>query len=866
MGSHRGLIISMYRRSDNIFVLLLFVMLLIGLTACKPSEEAPPSEATSPQPKPTQTLPTLSEDLDVNPALLEAIVEVEDRLPFSVRGPTRLPAMWRFVGHTLDETSHALTLNFYVDQGDEGQSSVRLVQQWSPGSGLIAAPSIPSLPSEAIEQPARVGLSAAVYIEGDSTDGGWSPDELAQRLRWRVDDVVFELQNNGKPLGQSLMERVARNVMTLSSMTSQEGYGVLPELEQSSTNIRLEMLEYLGGHPGSLAVSTHYAYVMIGSELRIFDLSTLEDIHEVGSLLMPGQAHRLKIFHRRLYALVGPTLLVIDVSDPFEPVVETQIQVNGEDTTSSDGDLVVSDGYLYAGAGHSWLMADLASAEEIRVLRRGTTDLPVLSIEVAGVNLYLGEGACSADRCEGSLEAVDISDPIEPRTMAHQSMPSKVQELLTYRNWLYAVYGGCDWYVESSPKCDLVLQTFNTSSDGDLAATSENVLPVDWISEAVIDSGWLSLIEGRSLLRFSLEDPSKPRLDVQGTVDTYLSDFDVVDGRVYFSTSDGLMVADSSDSGELVPIADHEFAPAIAAMDVIGNVAYVAYSSAEKTTFRVIDLFNPVAPKALSDLVFDGYARDLVASGDHAYLRTQQCTGVNECTASLFVIEISSPEAPREVARLVNAFGGAVIIGRNMVVEGNWLYLADENNLWLVDVADPSSPQISGHYETFNFYISDITPVGDLVFLAGLNGIQAVDVSNSESPVRRRIQQATMDTSWAATKSLDGLLYVVTYSYSDEKSALWAVTIDDPLYMEQVALLLEGGSYGGPYALTVEAGKLYLFAGDHLQIYTIEDSTNLDLVASFGPLHGVWKIDVEGDRVYVQDWIGGISILRFIMH
>jgi hypothetical protein len=856
---------SMVRRIDKIFVLLLFVMLLVGLTACKPSEKAPPGEATSPQTKPTQTLPTLPEELDVGPALLEVMVEAEASLPFNVSGPTRLPMMWRFMGHTLDETSHALTLNFYVDQGDDQQSSVKLVQQWNPGYGLIAAPLIPSLPPEAVEQPSRVGLSPAVYIEGDSINGGWSSDEPVQRLRWRVKDVVFELQNNGKPLDQFLMERVARNTMTLSSMVSQGEQGALQEIEESNINLRLEMLEYLGGRPGSLTVSDHYAYVMVGGELRIFDLATLDDIHEVGSLLMPGPARRLKVFHRRLYALMGPILLVIDIEDPFEPVLETQIQVNGDNNTSLDGDLVVSDGFLYAGAGHHWLMADIASAEEIRVLRRGTTSLPVLSIEVIGAYLYLGEGTCSADRCEGSLEVVDISNPTESRTVAHQAMPSEVQELLTYRDWLYVVYGGCDWYVESSPKCDFVLQTFNTSAEGDLASISENILPVDWITEAVIESGWLSLIEGRSLLRFNLEDPSNPRLDVQSTVDTYLSDIDIVDGRVYFSTSDGLIIADSSDSGELVPIAEHEFAPAITAMDVIGDMAYVAFSSAEKATFRIMDLSNATAPKALSELAFDGYARDLVASGDHAYLRTQRCTAVNECTASLFVIEISSSESPMEVARLDNAFGGAVIIGHNMVVEGDRLYLADEDNLWLVDVSDPSSPQITGHYETFNFYITDITPVGDLVFLAGLNGVQAVDVSNSGSPVRKMIRQATLDTSWAASKSLDGLLYIMTYSYSDEKSALWAATIDDPLYMEQVAVLPKRGSYGGPYVLTVEAGQLYLFAGDRLQIYEIADTTNLDLVASFGSLYGVWKIDVEGDRVYVQDWIGGVSILRLIL-
>jgi hypothetical protein len=154
---------------------------------------------------------------------------------------------------------------------------------------------------------------------------------------------------------------------------------------------------------------------------------------------------------------------------------------------------------------------------------------------------------------------------------------------------------------------------------------------------------------------------------------------------------------------------------------VAGTTAYVVESGVP--ALRAIDVADPSRPAPLGALTLDGlpFAIDLV--GDLAY--------VAAASAGMHVVDVGDPAAPV----LVSSFP-TLEFAFDVQVVGTLAYLAiDFGGLEIVDVRDPAAPGFVGHLPMAGF-ANEVHVVGDLAYVAdGEGGLRIADVGDPADPV-----------------------------------------------------------------------------------------------------------------------------------
>ena len=124
------------------------------------------------------------------------------------------------------------------------------------------------------------------------------------------------------------------------------------------------------------------------------------------------------------------------------------------------------------------------------------------------------------------------------------------------------------------------------------------------------------------------------------------------------------------------------------AMDVAGNLAYVVTDNDAGDNFYILDVTNPRNPVEISRTslssspIFES-GRAITVSGRYAYVGTIDASN----TENFYVVDIGNPLDPQVVS--VQMVAGGV---RDLVVAGQYIYLASNVNLRVLDISDPTEP------------------------------------------------------------------------------------------------------------------------------------------------------------------------------
>jgi hypothetical protein len=146
---------------------------------------------------------------------------------------------------------------------------------------------------------------------------------------------------------------------------------------------------------------------------------------------------------------------------------------------------------------------------------------------------------------------------------------------------------------------------------------------------------------------------------------------------------------------------------------VSGNYAYINQGQ----DFFVLDISNPEAPSELGRLVTDSFIYNINVSGSYAY--------VADDSNGLVIIEISNPDAPTLLGSYDTA-GDA----HGIAVSGSYAYIADwDDGLVIVDISNPAEPMLAGSYDTA--YAQGVVVSGSYAYIADWDdGLVIVDISN----------------------------------------------------------------------------------------------------------------------------------------
>jgi prepilin-type N-terminal cleavage/methylation domain-containing protein len=184
---------------------------------------------------------------------------------------------------------------------------------------------------------------------------------------------------------------------------------------------------------------------------------------------------------------------------------------------------------------------------------------------------------------------------------------------------------------------------------------------------------------------------------------------------------------------------------------VVGSTAYLALGGNDE--FSIINVSTPSSPSLISTLNVTSDANELVVSGNYAYLAS------DNNSEELQVIDISTPASPSQVASL-NLSGNSN--ADTIAISGSTLFIGQGSTLYTINVSTPTSPSVLGSISTSGT-VSDIAlNLGNgntYVFIATTDNsleFQVIDVSVLSTPV------LLGSVNTAGNDNLNGIAYDVT--------------------------------------------------------------------------------------------------------
>jgi hypothetical protein len=189
-------------------------------------------------------------------------------------------------------------------------------------------------------------------------------------------------------------------------------------------------------------------------------------------------------------------------------------------------------------------------------------------------------------------------------------------------------------------------------------------------------------------------------------------DFAISGGVAYLANEFGLVIVDISD-----PFHPHErgfislsewpggeILSASVGVVVENGLAYVA---SEKAGIKIVDVSQPASPTLIGNCRFDG-AQDVVVAGNYAYVAS---------SSGLTVVDVSDPRNPVQ-----RSFIGTPDSAERVNLKDNIVYMSERNTgMVTIDVSNPLNPTLSGSYNTLG-YAQDIVLDSDRVYVADDDG------------------------------------------------------------------------------------------------------------------------------------------------
>ena len=528
-------------------------------------------------------------------------------------------------------------------------------------------------------------------------------------------------------------------------------------------------------------ISGHYAYLAWNDGIQVVDI--VDPIHPValGNIYMSSGDNIRGIFASGNYIYLNivngmhdgyACLVVIDVSDPADPITLRRIHSNA-------GFDDISGNYAYLADGDSGLRI-IDVNNPVDPVNIATVDTPDKAIDVA----VSGNYAYVVDSSSG-LQIVDISNPALSHIIGAVDIPGDIFWISVSGGYAYVMSSGFGIQVidvrdQENPS---IVGAINLSANDSRFTVSGNYayLSIEYLGVYVID----------------MSTPSDPK--IIDFIDTY------------------------SDMGAFV---------------VSGDYAYAAN--------RVIDIGAPGNPSILGTVAMPGPpdAVDIVIYGNYAYMAASR---------GLLVVDVSDLKNPI-ITSTVDTPSSATSVASS----GRYIYVADYSGLRVIDATDPAYPAVIYSFDT-TAPVHGIAIVDGYLYAANdSNGLSIFDIRYGENP----ILTATIELP-KNNFDLPGTAYDVVvsgnYAYvADSRSGIHIFDVSnpaDPIIIGSVE------TPGNARAITVSGNYAYVADGSGLQIINIGNPAYPVMVDSINAQWMIQDVAISGHVVYATDETAGVIII-----
>ena len=546
----------------------------------------------------------------------------------------------------------------------------------------------------------------------------------------------------------------------------------------------------IGGPVQAVAVSGDRVYAGIGLRMVVLSAATLE---ETGATRpFPQFIEDIAVEGGRAYlAAGGAGLRIVDVSDPTRPVeigvwdspgYAEGVAVSGNVVYLADGPL----GLRILDVSNPALPVELASAYVMQ---------NVCKVALTGGYAYLAAGG-------SGLLVVEVTDPRRPVETAVLDTPGHAYHVAIKADKAYIADG---W------QGVLVAGIADPSHPVPVGSAPTN----GWAMHLCVSHGRaLVANSGFGLLVLDLADPSHP-IEVASWDETPIAAIRVaaLGDVAYIADRDwGVRAVDLAD-----PSAPHLSAgyPTVTGVQSVAVQGHYAYAGAGFSGVQVVDIADPSRPVRVGGWASGANIPSVRVRGSFLYVASW-----GEEKSGLCILDVSDPTGPREVGFfLMRATGMKYMPGRpedgegpprDLEIEGDVVYIANERGLLLVGVADPANPVYLGHinftgWQTGGAQSEEVAVGGGYAFIPNQHELVVINVSDPRQPSIA----AVLDTGQVGSEGLALYSNYLFMCHQDSENALWVVDVSDPGHPRYV------GGYKmavQPFRMTAANNELYVGA------------------------------------------------------
>jgi len=601
----------------------------------------------------------------------------------------------------------------------------------------------------------------------------------------------------------------------------------------------VEILGHIGGSVNAVSVQGNYAFVGMGPELAVLDVTIPGDPRRVGYLVLEDMVADVYVANGYAYVTLGASGMdIVDVSNLARPVVAGFYRSPG-----GAGAIVVVGRYACIAAGGDGLrVVDVSNPMAPIEVGSYQTPQPILDVEIANNYVLVTTGPVYPS--SGELRVLDVSNPAAPVEVGSYGYGGHVAVAGNYA-YVAAEEDGLHVVDISDPAALTEVSVYTTTVPSNPWVYFRNVAVAGHYAYILKDVFWVLAYQ----MYLVVLDVSNPASPVQ--------------------ISDSLLNGDTQE----VLVADH----------------YV-YIASGWAGLRIVDVAQPTAPVEVRFNQARDFATAVAAANGYVYVGAGQSIGTYVCSGELDVVDVGNPSSP--VA--IGSDGGGCV--SDIAVTSRYAYLPTTGrggSLTIVDISNPAVPIQAGSYvsdtDFFGGY-STVTVADSRAYVTGF-GLVLLDVS-SPTNVREIARKpgygghvavigsyaynACGDRGlciWNAASLADIAVYqtpgsasdvVVAGNYAyiaDGSAGLRVVSISNPVAPVEVGYYVTAK----PATEVVVDGN-YAYVGDEaggLHVMDVSDRARPVEIAFYDSQGQMQGFAAAGGNIYVAEGGRGLFILRY---
>jgi hypothetical protein len=558
---------------------------------------------------------------------------------------------------------------------------------------------------------------------------------------------------------------------------------------------------------GALAIILTVWALWIGTGARA---QHLDVVSQIG-----GGYRAVQVEGNFAYAGEGPSLVILDVSNPDVPLTISRLLLNPANDVR---DIRVAGGLAY--------VADQGASSSLEIVDVSNPFSPtrVSSYLTSGSATGVFEASGLAYIAASDLVILDVSDPSSP-TLRCRYRVGSAQDVVASGSLAYVAASGSGFAASGNL---LVLDVSDSSSP-----TLRGSAPRGGRAVAVL--GQLAYVGGSGGFSiFDVSDPSSPTL--QGSlsgINTY--NLYVTSSTAYLGMSRGLDIVDVSDPTSPVLRSFYNTRTTTRGVWVSGSTAYLGFASGSRNALNILDVSDPTSPMLRRAVASPATTSDVFVESQTAALAGN--------SISLETVSVANPQVPAGLASYSswNSFLPRIFVSEQRA------FVAGGSTLKIVDIGDPSSPTLLSQ----NFSpASDVMVVGNLAYVVSTtsNPLQIFDVSNPSSPTLLGSSPAPGGT---------GIYVSSATAYVVAGPSLQIFDVSNP---SSPTLLGSCATSTTARSVYVSGGFAYVACSTGgLQIVDVTNLSSPMVRGSYPTLSDAWDVKISGGLAY----IASVSAQRF---